>query len=100
MKLTSSAFQHGGKIPAEYTCDGPNICPPLSISDVPPNAKSLVIIMDDPDVPKNIRPVGMWDHWVVFDIPPHVREIKKGMNGAEKPTSAHRKRPVSYREGS
>ena len=78
MKLTSSAFQDGGKIPSEYTCDGLNICPPLAISDVPAEAKSLVIIMDDPDVPKSIRTDGMWDHWVVFNISPHVREIKKG----------------------
>ena len=78
MKLTSSAFQNGDKIPSEYTCDGLNICPPLAISEIPAEAKSLVIIMDDPDVPKSIRPDGMWDHWVVFNIPPHVREIKKG----------------------
>jgi Raf kinase inhibitor-like YbhB/YbcL family protein len=78
MKLTSSAFEPGGKIPSEYTCDGANICPPLSIRDVPAEAKSLAIIMDDPDVPKGIRPDGIWDHWVVFNIAPHVREIKKG----------------------
>ena len=78
MKLTSSAFQNGGKIPSEYTCDGPNICPPLSLSAVPAEAKSLAIIMDDPDVPKSIRPDGMWDHWVVFNIPPGMREIEKG----------------------
>jgi len=78
MKLTSSAFQNGGKIPMKYTCDGPNICPPLAISDVPAETKSLVIIMDDPDVPKSIRSDGMWDHWVVFNIPPHVRKITEG----------------------
>jgi phosphatidylethanolamine-binding protein (PEBP) family uncharacterized protein len=60
MKLTSSAFEHGGKIPSKYTCDGININPPLSISDVPSEAESLALIMDDPDVPKHLRDDGMW----------------------------------------
>jgi len=78
MKLTSSAFQQGGKIPSKYTCDGPNVNPPFAISDVPAGAKSLALIMDDPDVPKNLRADGMWDHWVVFDIPPTAKEIPEG----------------------
>jgi Raf kinase inhibitor-like YbhB/YbcL family protein len=78
MKLISSAFENEGKIPGKYTCDGKNISPPLAISDVPTGAKSLVLIMDDPDVPKSIRKDGMWDHWVVFNIPPDTREIPEG----------------------
>lgn len=78
MRLTSSAFEHGGKIPSRHTCDGANVNPHLRIQDVPSGAKSLVLIMDDPDVPKAIRPDGMWDHWVVFDIPPDLREIPEG----------------------
>ena len=78
MKLTSPAFEHEGKIPAKYTCDGENINPPLKITDIPSGAKSLVLIMDDPDVPKHLRKDGMWDHWVVFNIPPGIREIKEG----------------------
>jgi Raf kinase inhibitor-like YbhB/YbcL family protein len=78
MKLTSPAFEHGGKIPSKYTCDGENINPPLTISDVPSEARSLVLIMDDPDVPKHLRGDGMWDHWVVFNIPATIRDIKEG----------------------
>lgn len=78
MKLTSTAFQNGGSIPKEFTCDGPGISPPLTINDVPAGAKSLVLIMDDPDVPKHLRADGMWDHWVVFNIPPNTKEIPKG----------------------
>ena len=78
MKLASTAFEHEGKIPSKHTCDGENINPPLIISDVPSGTKTLVLIMDDPDVPKSIREDGMWDHWVVFNIPSTLGEIKEG----------------------
>ena len=73
MELKSSAFENNGKIPSKYTCDGNNISPQLSISDVPKNAKSLVLIMDDPDA---VKPAGkIWDHWIVFNIHPETKEI-------------------------
>lgn len=77
MKLTSTAFNQGERIPSIYTCDGDNVSPPLEITGVPHEAKSLVLIMDDPDVPKHLREDGMWDHWVVFDIPPDTRTIEE-----------------------
>lgn len=64
MKITSPAFKEGGKIPSKYTCDDANINPELHFEQVPENAKSLVLIMEDPDAP-----VGLWVHWVVFNIP-------------------------------
>lgn len=72
MELTSPVFTHEGMIPKRYTCDGLDISPPLVISDVPEEAESLVLIMDDPDAPS-----GTWDHWVVFNISPSVREIEE-----------------------
>ncbi len=75
MRLTSLAFKEGGIIPSIYTCEGQNISPPLEIGDVPPNAKSLCLIMDDPDVPAHIRPERMYDHWIVFNIIPHHHKI-------------------------
>lgn len=78
MKLKSAAFQEGGKIPSKYSCQGDNISPPLSISEVPPDAKSLVLLMDDPDVPHSIRSDRMWDHWVIYDMPPMTKEIAEG----------------------
>lgn len=73
MKLTSPAFANNDIIPSEFTCDGADASPPLIISDVPSNAKSLALVMDDPDAP-----VGTWDHWVVFNIAPTTKEIPKG----------------------
>ncbi len=81
MKLTSTVFEHEGKIPSKYTCDGENVNPPLVFSGIPQNAKSLVLIMEDPDVPKHLRPDGMWNHWVVFNIPPDT----KGVNENQEP---------------
>src|SRR5438477_12565984 len=77
MNLVSSAFVHNGNIPEKYTCEGDSINPPLSISGVPDNAKSLALLMDDPDVPKNLKPDGVFDHWTVFNMPPNTTEIKE-----------------------
>lgn len=75
MKLSSPAFEHGGKIPSRYTCDGDNINPPLIFASIPPETRSLALIMDDPDVPKRLRADGMWDHWIIFNLPPNLTEI-------------------------
>ena len=75
MKVTSPAFQEGQKIPSKYTCDGVNISPPLEIADIPKETKSLVLIMDDPDA---IKPASkVWDHWIVFNIPPTTKKIEE-----------------------
>ncbi len=78
MKLTSSAFLHNDRIPSQYTCEGDDMIPPFEILEVPQSAKSLVLIMDDPDVPEWIRPEKMWDHWLVWNIPPTTQLIKEG----------------------
>lgn len=69
LTLTSPAFEEMGSIPAKYTCDGEQVNPPLSISGVPAGVKSLVLIMDDPDVPKQLKPDGVFDHWILFNLP-------------------------------
>ena len=65
MKLTSPAFEENGFIPAQYTCQGADVSPALSLQGLPPETQSLVLIVDDPDAPG-----GMWVHWVVFNILP------------------------------
>jgi len=68
--IASSAFVHGGSIPIEYTCDGDRFkAPPLVVSSAPKGTQSVAIIMEDPDVPKEVLASGLFVHWVVFDIP-------------------------------
>lgn len=75
MKINSPIFKHGEKIPSKYTCDGKGVNPPLEFSGIPKDAKTLVLIVDDPDVPSFVRKDRMYDHWVVYDIPPDILEI-------------------------
>ena len=68
--LTSPAFQHNGEIPSRFTCQGDEVNPELLIQGVPIGTRSLVLVMDDPDAP-----VGVWDHWVLWNIAPETTEI-------------------------
>ena len=78
MKLTSPAFSEGALIPVEYTCTGGDFSPPLAWSDLPAGAKSLVLIVDDPDAP-----VGTWVHWVAFNLPVTGRGLPEGIKDAK-----------------
>ena len=70
MTLISAAFKHNREIPKQYTCDGDDVSPPLNWSGVPEQAKSLALIMDDPDAPDPKAPVRTWVHWLLYNIPP------------------------------
>jgi len=97
--ISSSVFQNEGLIPSKYTCEGEKINPPLMIDQIPEDAKTLAIIMEDPDAPN-----GTFDHWLVWNIPP-TNNIKEnsipgisGINSAGKtgyyspcpPSGSHR----------
>ena len=89
LTISSTAFRHNGMVPAKYTCDGTDVSPPLAIEGVPENAKSLALIVDDPDAP-----AGTWVHWVVWNIDPKTKEIAEGSvpKGAQQGMNDFRKR--------
>ena len=70
LTLKSSAFTEGNSIPSTYTCDGEDLSPPLNWQGEPANTKSFVLIVDDPDAP-----MGTWDHWLIYNIPPAIHEL-------------------------
>ena len=74
MRILSTAFSEGASIPVKYTCDGKDISIPLQWQDVPVNAKSLALIMDDPDAP-----MGTWVHWVVYNMAAGPGEFAEGL---------------------
>jgi Raf kinase inhibitor-like YbhB/YbcL family protein len=86
MELASSAFEHGAAIPRRHTCEGTDVAPPLRWSGVPPQAKSLVLIVDDPDAPDPAAPQRTWVHWVVLDIAPDTSALPQG--GKPQPAGA------------
>lgn len=74
ISISSPVFANLSYIPKKYTCDGEDISPPLEINNVPKEAKSLVLILYDPDAPK-----GIFYHWIVYHIPPTIKEISEGV---------------------
>ena len=102
LSITSPAFLPNGMIPSKYTCDGADVNPPLSIGNIPEKTKSLALIVDDPDAP-----MGIWVHWIVWNIGPGTKEIpensvpqgalqgrndfgKQGYGGPCPPSGTHR----------
>jgi Raf kinase inhibitor-like YbhB/YbcL family protein len=88
LTLTSPAFAEKGSIPAKYTCDGPGVSPPLRWSGVPSAAKSLALVVDDPDAPDPKAPKTTWVHWVVYDIPPSATALPEGASAGGLPAGA------------
>jgi Raf kinase inhibitor-like YbhB/YbcL family protein len=70
MDINAPVFADGGDIPARYTCQGDDVSPALAWSGIPPEAKSLALIVDDPDAPDPKAPKMTWVHWVLYNLPP------------------------------
>ena len=86
--LTSTAFTHGGIIPRRHTCAGEDISPDLAWSGVPADTQSLVLLIDDPDAPDPQAPRTVWDHWVLYNLPPDVAGLPAGIHPADLPPGA------------
>jgi Raf kinase inhibitor-like YbhB/YbcL family protein len=78
VRVSSSAFPPGGRIPTRYTCDGAETSPPLAWTGVPGKARALALVVDDPDAPG-----GTFVHWVLLDIPVGVTSLREGQAPSE-----------------
>jgi hypothetical protein len=79
MRLMSTAFLDGHEIPTKYTCEGADVSPPLSWSEVPEGTRSLALVVDDPDAPDPAAPTTTWVHWVIVDLPPDMGGLKENV---------------------
>ena len=87
LTLTSPAFKPGAEIPTKHTCEGPDTSPALEWSGVPARAKSLALIVDDPDAPDPAAPKTTWVHWVLYGIPASAHALPEG--GRALPAGTH-----------
>jgi Raf kinase inhibitor-like YbhB/YbcL family protein len=85
MKITSPAFAHNGEIPSRHTCDGADCSPALAWSGVPDGARSLALIVDDPDAPDPAAPKMVWVHWVLYNLPPTAAGLPEAVKPGELP---------------
>jgi Raf kinase inhibitor-like YbhB/YbcL family protein len=83
--LTSAAFAALGAIPTLHTCEGRDVSPPLAWTGVPANARSLVLIVDDPDAPDPKAPRMTWVHWVLYNLPPTTSGLGEGVASSALP---------------
>jgi Raf kinase inhibitor-like YbhB/YbcL family protein len=79
LKLTSTVFSSKGEIPVRHTCEGEDISPPLAWSEIPAGARSLALIVDDPDAPDPAAPKMTYVHWVLYNLPPATSWLAEGV---------------------
>lgn len=83
LSLSSPAFNNGGPVPVRYSCDGVGVSPPLTIADVPDDAQSLALLVEDPDAPS-----GTFVHWVVYNLPAKTQSLAGGAAADGLPSGA------------
>ena len=79
LTITSPAFANGAEIPSLHTCDGKDISPELRLGGVPQGAKSLALVVHDPDAPDPAAPKTTWAHWILYDLPPETRGLREAI---------------------
>ena len=85
LTLSSTAYEHGAEIPTKYTCQGEDISPPLSWEGIPETTKSLALIIHDPDVPSPDKPVRLWVHWVLYNLPVDITSLPEHTTSVKLP---------------
>jgi Raf kinase inhibitor-like YbhB/YbcL family protein len=85
LTITSPAFADGGEIPTRHTCEGSDLSPPLAFAGVPAGARSLALLVDDPDAPDPAAPKMVFVHWVLHDMPPGTPGLPEGVEAGTLP---------------
>ncbi len=88
MEITSPAFAPNGEIPPQFTCEGQDLSPALTWSGVPTRAKSLAIVVDDPDAPDPNAPKMTWVHWVLYNLPVSATGLPESVKSKDLPKGA------------
>ena len=88
LSIASPAFPHEGAIPANFTCEGADVSPPLAFGGVPPNARSLALIVDDPDAPDPAAPKRVWVHWLIYNLPATTKDLPEAVRADALPPGA------------
>jgi len=96
LTVNSPAFDNGGVIPSKYTCDGENVSPSIAWEGVPEGTRSLIIIMEDHDIPMPWLRLFTWVHWIVYNIPPDIGSLAEALPPTETLESGARYRRAGY----
>jgi Raf kinase inhibitor-like YbhB/YbcL family protein len=88
LTISSPAFTNGAEIPSLHTCDGKDVSPELRFGGVPQGAKSLALVVHDPDAPDPAAPRMDWVHWVLYNLPPGATSLPQGIRAEDLPAGA------------
>ncbi|MGI8400942.1 MAG: YbhB/YbcL family Raf kinase inhibitor-like protein [Gemmatimonadaceae bacterium] len=88
LTVTSTAFSPNGSMPVKYTCEGPGVSPPVELGGIPGGAKSIVLIVEDPDAPDPAKPTRIVSHWVTYNIPPNTSSLAENASKSGLPAGA------------